>query len=114
VSFLETVAAPIRPASIVLRPAAAALWPVLLPRLLVEAAADVRSIAISTRELTVAVSQLADIDRRVGVLEDEVTKMRQAVESMGADVAHMRESTEPLRRLAGRRARRRAKSVEGL
>jgi uncharacterized protein YoxC len=114
VSFLETVAAPIRPASIVLRPAAAALRPVLLPRLLAEAAGDVRSIAASTRELTVAVNQLADIDRRVGVLEDEVTKMRQAVESMGADVAHMRESTEPLRRLAGRRARRRAKSAEGL
>ena len=113
-SFLETVAAPIRPASIVLRPAAAALRPALLPRLLAEAAADVRSIAANTRELTVAVSQLADIDRRVGVLEDEVTKMRQAVEAMGADVAHMKESTEPLRRLSGRRARRRARSVEAL
>jgi uncharacterized protein YoxC len=113
-SLLETVAAPIRPASIVLRPAAAALRPVLLPRLLVEAAADVRSIAISTRELTVAVNQLADIDRRVEALEDEVARMRRAVESMGADVAHVRESTEPLRRLAGRRARRRAKSAEGL
>ena len=54
-SFLETVAAPIRPASVLLRPAAAVLRPVLLPRLLVEAAADVRSIAVSTRELTVAV-----------------------------------------------------------
>jgi uncharacterized protein (UPF0335 family) len=113
-SFLETVAAPIRPASVVLRPAAAVLRPVLLPRLLVEAAADVRSIAVSTRELTVAVNQLADINERVGALEDEVTKMRQAVDAIAADMTHVRDSTEPLRRLAGRRARRRAKSAEAL
>jgi hypothetical protein len=114
VSFLETVAAPIRPASIVLRPAAAVLRPVQLPRLLAEAAADVRSIAANTRELTVAVNQLADIDRRVGVLEGEVTKMRQAVDAIAADMTHVRDSTEPLRRLGGRRARRRAKSAEAL
>ena len=112
--FLETIAAPIRPAGVVLRPAATALRPLLLPKLLLQAIADVRSIAISTQELTVAVNQLADIDQRVSSLEDEVTRMRQAVESMGADLAHVRESTEPLRRLGGRRARRRAKSAEGL
>jgi hypothetical protein len=112
--FLETIAAPIRPAAVVLRPAATALRPLLLPKLLLQAIADVRSIAISTQELTVAVNQLADIDQRVSSMEDEVTRMRQAVEAMGADLAHVRESTEPLRRLGGRRARRRAKSAEGL
>ena len=91
-SFLETVAAPIRPASVVLRPAAAVLRPVLLPRLLVEAAADVRSIAVSTRELTVAVNQLADIDRRVSVLEER---------------GH---ANAPGRRGDGRRGRRRSAS----
>ena len=106
-SFLETVAAPIRPASVVLRPAAAALRPVLLPRLLVQAMADVRSIAISTRELTVAVNQLADIDRRVGVLEVEVTRMRQAVEAVVTEVEQVRQSTEPLGRLGGRFGRKR-------
>jgi hypothetical protein len=112
VSFLETVAAPIRPASVVLRPAAAVLRPALLPRLLVEAAADVRSIAMSTRELTVAVNQLADIDQRVGVLEEEVTKMRQAVDAIAADMTQVRDSTAPLGRLAGRwGGRRRAKDA---
>jgi uncharacterized protein YoxC len=104
----------VRPAAAVARPIGAAISVRNPLGLVGQMAQDVRSIAVSTEELTVAVNQLADIDRRVGVLEDEVTKMRQAVESMGADVAHVRESTEPLRRLAGRRARRRAKSVEGL
>jgi hypothetical protein len=107
VAFFETIAAPIRPAAIVLRPAAALLRPAQIPRLLVETAADVRSIAISTRELTVAVNQLADIDRRVGVLEGEVMRMRQAVEAMGADVVAVRESTDPLGRVAGRFTRKR-------
>jgi len=113
-SFLETVAAPIRPAGVVLRSAAAVLRPVLLPGLLVEAAADVRSIAVSTRELTVAVNQLADIDERVSVLEDEVRLMRQAVEAMGAEVGAIRESAEPLGRVAGRFSRRRRKPAETL
>jgi hypothetical protein len=110
-SFLETVAAPIRPASVVLRPAAAA---VLLPRLLMDAAADVRSIAIATQELRIAVNQLAAIDDRVGVLEDEVRRMRQAVEAMGAEVGAIRESAEPLGRMAGRLSRRRRKPVAEL
>ena len=110
-SFLETVAAPIRPVSVVLRPATAA---VLLPRLLMEAAADVRSIAVSTRELTVAVSELAEINERVGVLEDEVRRMREAVEAMGAEVGTIRESAEPLGRVAGRFSRRRRKPAETL
>lgn len=106
-SFLETVAAPIRPASVVLRPAAAVLRPLLLPRLLVEAAADVRSIAVSTNELTVAVAELDAIRGRVENLELEVTRMRQAVESVVDEVGHVRESTEPLGRLAGRLGGRR-------
>ena len=113
-SFLETVAAPIRPASIVLRPAAAVLRPVHLPRLLAEAAADVRSIAANTRELTVAVNQLADIDQRVSVLEDEVIKMRRAVDAIAADMIQVRDSTEPLGRVAGRLSRRRRKPAETL
>lgn len=106
-AFFETIAAPIRPAAIVLRPAAAVLRPVQLPRLLAEAAADVRSIAVSTSELKETVNQLADINRRVGVLETEVSRMRHAVEAMGADVAGIRESTEPLGRVAGRFSRKR-------
>lgn len=75
-------------------------------------AQDVRSIAASTNELTVAVAELDAIRRRVETLEIEVTRMRQAVEAMGAEVSLVRESTEPLGRVAGRFARRRAAKAE--
>jgi len=96
-----------RPAGVVARPAAALLRPALLPRLLVEAVADVHSIALSTRELTDTVKQLALINQRVGSLEDEVARMRTAVEAISGDVVAVRESTQPLGRLAARVSRRR-------
>jgi predicted nucleic acid-binding Zn-ribbon protein len=70
-------------------------------------AADVRSIATSTEELTVAVEELDAIRKRVETLEVEVTRMRQAVEAVGTEVTQVRVQTEPLGRLAGRFTRRR-------
>ena len=70
-------------------------------------AADVRSIATSTEELTIAVEELDAICTRVETLEVEVTRMRLAVESVVAEVGQVREHTEPLGRLAGRFSRSR-------
>ena len=71
-------------------------------------ATDVRSIAASTNELTVAVEELDAIRRRVESLEVEVTRMRQAVEDVVGEVSQVRAQTEPLGRLAGRFSRRRS------
>jgi len=76
-------------------------------------AADVRSIAASTNELTVAVEELDAIRRRVETLEVEVTRMRQAVEEVVVEVSQVREQTEPLGRLAGRFGRRSRKLPAG-
>lgn len=120
-SLISLVLTPLRPGAMLVRPATAVARPigaaisVRLPLGVVgQMADDVHSIAASTKELTATIDELDAIRVRVDTLEIEVTRMREAVEAMGADVAHMRESTEPLRRLAGRRARRRAKSVEAL
>ena len=96
-----------RPAGSLVRVPAAALRPTALPKLLVRMADDVHSMAASTRELTETVRQLAMINQRLAATEDEVTRMRASVESMGADVVAIREATAPLGRLGGRIARRR-------
>jgi len=117
VSFVSLVLTPLRPGAMLVRPATAVARPigaaisVRLPLNVVgQMAADVRSIAASTNELTVAVEELDAIRRRVETLEVEVTRMRQAVEVMGGEVAQVREQTEPLGRLAGRFSRRRVKA----
>ena len=104
---LRSINALVRPAGALTRPVAAALRPATLPRLLVQAVDDVHSIAVSTRELTIAVEQLALIESRVDSLASEVARMRSAVEAIGADVVAVRETTQPLGRFAARLQRRR-------
>ena len=114
-SLLSLVVTPLRPgAALVTRPATAVARPIgaavsmRLPLSVVgQMAADVRSIATSTEELTLAVEELDAIRRRVETLEAEVTRMRQAVEAVGVEVSEVREHTAPLGRLAGRFSRRR-------
>jgi hypothetical protein len=113
-SLVSLVLTPLRPGAVLVRPATAVARPigaaisVRLPfGVVAQMAHDVRSIAASTEELTVAVDELDAIRRRVETLETEVTLMRQAVEAMGAEVAQVRASTEPLGRIAGRLGRRR-------
>jgi hypothetical protein len=90
-----------------LRPLQAAVTPVLsIPRLLVQAAADVHSIAASTRTLTVAITQLEAISERVESLDAEVRKMRTAVEEIGGEVETMQGHVAPLGGLASRFNRR--------
>jgi hypothetical protein len=104
---LSPGAALVRPATAVARPIGTAIS-VRLPLSVVgQIAADVRSIATSTEELTVAVEELDAIRKRVETLEVEVTRMRQAVEAVGTEVTQVRVQTEPLGRLAGRFTRRR-------
>ena len=96
----------VRPAGNIVRPVAVALRPGM-PRLLVQMADDVRSMAISTRELTETVRQLAMINQRVAATEDEVARLRAAVEAMAEDVVAVRRATEPLGRMGARLSRRR-------
>jgi hypothetical protein len=115
VSFSSLVLTPLRPgAALVTRPAIAVARPigaalqVRSPLAVVsQMAGDVRSIAASTDELTVAVQELDAIRRRVETLEVEVTRMRQAVEEVVVEVSQVREQTAPLGRLAARFGRRR-------
>jgi hypothetical protein len=114
VSLFSLVLTPLRPGAVLVRPATAVARPigaaisVRLPLAIVsQMAADVRSIATSTEELTVAVDELDAIRRRVESLEAEVTRMREGVEAIGTEVAQVRRSTEPLGRLTGRFSRRR-------
>jgi hypothetical protein len=114
VSLFSLVLTPLRPGAALVRPATAVARPigaaisVRLPLGIVsQMAADVRSIATSTEELTVAVEELDAIRRRVESLETEVTRMREGVEAIGIEVAQVRRSTEPLGRLTGRFSRRR-------
>jgi ubiquinone biosynthesis protein UbiJ len=102
-----------RPATAVARPIGAVISIRSPLDVVGQMADDVRSIASSTNELTVAVEELDAIRRRVETLEVEVTRMREAVETVGDEVAHVRRSTEPLGRLAGRFGRRRP-SAESL
>ncbi len=113
-SLVSLVLTPLRPGAVLVRPATAVARPigtaisVRLPlNVIGQMAADVRSIAASTDELTAAVDELDAIRRRVDTLEVEVTRMRRAVEAVGVEVSHVREQTEPLGRLAGRFSRRR-------
>jgi hypothetical protein len=90
-----------------LRPLQAAVTPVLfLPRLLAQTAADIQSIAASTRTLTVAVAQLESISARVDSLDEEVKRMRSAVETLGVEVETMQGHVAPLGGLASRFNRR--------
>jgi methyl-accepting chemotaxis protein len=100
----------VRPATAVARPIGAAISVRLPLSIIGQMAADVRSIAASTEEITVAVEELDAIRGRVETLEVEVTRMRQAVEEVVMEVSQVREQTEPLGRLAGRFSRRRVKA----
>jgi hypothetical protein len=115
VSLFSLVLMPLRPGAALVRPATAVARPIgaaisVRPLSVIgQMATDVRSIAASTDELTVAVEELDAIRRRVETLEVEVTRMRQAVEEVVVGVSQVREQTEPLGRLAGRFSRRRSR-----
>jgi hypothetical protein len=90
-----------------------------LPRLLGGALTDLRTIAETMATLPKLLVSLNSIDERVETLNDEVTKMRAAVESMGGDVAELSGGigrlethlddvnlvAHPLRRLGSKRRR---------
>jgi hypothetical protein len=92
-----------------------------IPRLIGGALADIRTIAEGMATLPKLLVSLDGIRERVDSLDDEVKKMRAAVETMGGDVSGLEESigrlephledvslvVHPLRRI-GNRARRRA------
>jgi hypothetical protein len=106
VAALDRIGSPVGRALTPLRPIGAAIDPLLLlPRLVLQAAADIQSIAASTRTLTVAIAQLEAISERVDSLDGEVKRMRAAVESIGGEVAGVRESVEPLGGMAARLSR---------
>ena len=91
-----------------------------IPRLLGGALTDLRTIAEGMATLPKLLVSLQGISAKVDSLDDEVKKMRAAVETMGGDVSGLEESigrlephledvsrvTHPLRRI-GSRARRR-------
>jgi hypothetical protein len=60
-----------------------------LPRLLGGALTDLRTIAEHMATLPKLLVSLNSIDERVASLDDEVKKMRAAVESMGGDVTEL-------------------------
>jgi outer membrane murein-binding lipoprotein Lpp len=105
VAALDRIGSPVGRALTPLVSAGAALNPLFLPRLLIQAAADIQSIAASTRTLTVAVAQLEAINARVDSLDDEVRRMRAAVEAIGTDVEGMQEHIAPLGGMAARLSR---------
>ena len=92
-----------------------------IPRLIGGALADIRTIAEGMATLPKLLLSLDGIRTRVDSLDDEVKKMRAAVETMGGDVSGLEQSiarlephledvsrvAHPLRRL-GARTRRRA------
>ena len=91
-----------------------------IPRLIGGALADIRTIAEGMATLPKLLVSLDGIRERVDSLDDEVKKMRAAVESMGGDVSGLEESigrlephledvsrvAHPLRRLGNRTRRR--------
>jgi hypothetical protein len=97
---LSLVQAPLRPLQVAVSPA------LFVPRLLAQAAADIHSIAASTRTLTVAIAQLESISDRVDSLDEEVKRMRAAVEAIGGEVETMQGHVAPLGGLASRFNRR--------
>jgi methyl-accepting chemotaxis protein len=90
-----------------------------LPRLIGGALADIRRIADGMATLPKLLVSLNSIDERVELLNEEVTKMRTAVESMGGDVSELSGGIDrleshvddvarvahPLRRISRRRPR---------
>ncbi len=90
-----------------------------IPRLLGGALADIRTIAEGMAVLPKLLVSLDGIQAKVDSLDDEVKKMRAAVESMGGDVGELQGSLErlephledvsqvahPLRRINDRRGR---------
>ena len=91
-----------------------------LPRLLAGALSDIRTIAEGMATLPKLLLTLDSIEGRVRTLDDEVRRMRTAVEEMGGDVGEVRTSIDrlephledvsrvahPLRRLGSARRRR--------
>jgi hypothetical protein len=87
-----------------------------VPRALGNALADIRTIAEGMAVLPKVLVTLTGIQDQVRELNDEVTRMRRAVEGMGGDVGELRGGIErlephledvsrvahPLRRLSGR------------
>jgi hypothetical protein len=77
--------------------AAAVIGPALVvPRLVLGALADIRTIAESTRAIPELAAELTAIREHVDSLDDEVARMRQGVDSIGGEVVGVRESTAPL------------------
>jgi hypothetical protein len=83
-----------------------------VPRLLGNALGDIRTIAEGMATLPKLLFTLEGIQEEVKQLNDEVHRMRAAVESMGGDVGELRGGmddvtrlTHPLRRLNDRRRR---------
>jgi hypothetical protein len=85
-----------------------------LPRLLGGALTDLRTIAEHMATLPKLLVSLNSIDERVASLDDEVKKMRAAVEGMGGEVSELNtgfdrlesdlhDVTHPLRRMRRRR-----------
>jgi archaellum component FlaC len=90
-----------------------------VPRMVGGLIDDVRTIARGMQVLPELARSLHAIEARVEVLDDEVRKMRQAVESMGGDVKSMpgrlddlQHSLSPMRRI-GRRLSRSDGGEEG-
>ena len=91
-----------------------------IPRLIGGALADIRTIAENMATLPKLLVSLDGIKGRVDSLDDEVKKMRAAVENMGGDVSGLEQSisrlephledvslaAHPLRRLGNRTRRR--------
>lgn len=67
-----------------------------VPRLLMGALDDLRTIAQSVSYLPELAQTLGSIQGRVETLDDEVRRMRAAVESMRGDVTEMKDSVRPL------------------
>lgn len=90
-----------------------------VPKLINGLIEDVRTIARGMQVLPELARSLHAIEARVEVLDDEVRKMRQAVEAMGGDVKTMpgrldelQHSLSPMRRI-GRRLGRSDEGEEG-
>ncbi len=92
-----------------------------VPRLLGGMITDIRTIAEGMAVLPKLLTTLGGIQERVDSLDDEVRKMRAAVESMGGDIGDLKQGigrlephledvsrvAHPLRRIGGYRSRRR-------
>lgn len=68
----------------------------VVPRLVLGALEDLRTIAQSVTVLPEVARSLAVIQDRVDSLDDEVRRMRQAVDSIDGEVGEVRDAVEPL------------------